>query len=288
MTSPLEFVPLACPLDGLKLARYNNEFVCAENHTFDIARQGYVNLLPVQHKSSRNPGDSKPMVQARRHVLEQSLFLQLGNSLCETVLQHGEFLSEQSGCVIDAGCGEGYYTALLADKLGQSDTQLAARLLGTDISKWSIQAAARKHREVAFAVANNTHLPVVKGSAEAIISIFGFATWQPWSELQSTDQLVFIVDAGPHHLLELRGQIYPEVRIHQPPSYADAHQLGYVLLTQTQHKYQVTVDNNTTLLSLLEMTPHGRRTSHEQLNNLAKIDTMNVTIDALIRTYRRS
>lgn len=288
MTSPLDSIPLACPLDGLALKRDDNCFSCDRKHTYDLARQGYVYLLPVQFKSSLEPGDSKSMVLARRSVLELHHFLPLGQALCNQVLGHADFLASKAGCLIDAGCGEGYYTNLLAEQLQLLYPAPRMPLLGVDISKWSVQAAAKKYPNVAFSVASNKRLPICNGAANAIISLFGFETWQPWSELQTTEQLVFVVDAGPHHLLELREKIYSEVRIHDAPDHPEAVKAGYVLIHKSQVTYSTVIESARTLLDILEMTPHGRRTDHELLNKIAEIDTMSLTIDAVVRTYRRA
>ena len=61
---------LACPLDGKRLQQDDSSLVCENGHSYDIARQGYVNLLPVQLKRSKRPSDSKAMVLARREFLD--------------------------------------------------------------------------------------------------------------------------------------------------------------------------------------------------------------------------
>src|SRR5690554_7386318 len=105
--SAAAFTTLACPLDGDPLYRSDGTWRCAAGHSFDIARQGYVNLLPVQQKRSRNPGDSKEMVAARTQFLNTGIYEPIAQKVTELVrplLQQDRPLR-----LLDAGCGEGYY-----------------------------------------------------------------------------------------------------------------------------------------------------------------------------------
>src|SRR3546814_3211296 len=132
------FQALACPLDGATLRRHENMWQCASGHSFDISSQGYVHLLPVQKKRSRDPGDSKEMVASRRRFLSTGAYDPIARAAGQMVLKDvpaGATLS-----CLDAGCGEGHYLRSLAASAGP-DTRLA--LAGLDISKWAVQAAAR-------------------------------------------------------------------------------------------------------------------------------------------------
>ena len=76
---------LACPIDGLQLEPHEKQLVCENGHVFDIARQGYVNLLPVQHKRTKHPGDSKAMVLARTQFLNSGIYKHIAKKLTELV-----------------------------------------------------------------------------------------------------------------------------------------------------------------------------------------------------------
>ena len=114
---------LLCPICGEVLTRQDRRYVCAKNHSFDIARQGHVNLLPVQNKRSLNPGDTAEQVVSRRAFLDGGFYAPIRDALCKLAKDH-----HCSGPILDAGCGEGYYSAELAKILD-------ADLLGLDISK---------------------------------------------------------------------------------------------------------------------------------------------------------
>ncbi|MDE7139068.1 MAG: methyltransferase, partial [Ruminococcus sp.] len=109
-----------CPVCRERLGISGKTYVCPKNHSFDIARSGYVNLLLSKHAGKTVHGDNKLMVQARHDFLEKDYYSPLRDTICEKV---------KSGVILDAGCGEGYYTAGISEKLGSSE------IYGIDISK---------------------------------------------------------------------------------------------------------------------------------------------------------
>ena len=121
---------LICPICGSKLNTFDKSLVCAGHHCFDIARQGYVNLLTVQQKHSLHPGDTREQVLSRRAFLEAGYYAPIAEALIavakELTVNSNEI--RPSGELLDVGCGEGYYSARLAGALGM-------RLTGMDISR---------------------------------------------------------------------------------------------------------------------------------------------------------
>ena len=101
------FKALACPLDGTPLHCTGSAWTCASGHSFDIASQGYTNLLPMQNKRSRDPGDSKEMVAARRRFLTAGFYQPIAAAVSRAVL--ADLPADASISCLDAGCGEGYY-----------------------------------------------------------------------------------------------------------------------------------------------------------------------------------
>lgn len=289
MTTPsaLHSVPFTCPLDGLPLAPGDGCLVCSGNHSYDISASGYINLLPVQYKKSRDPGDSKSMVAARRRVLDAGLFDPLADAVCDIVSQTIEASGEQEPLLVDAGCGEGFYTGLLAARLHDSLKDHAAKILGVDISKWAVMAAAKRSRDIAWVVASNKRLPLQQGTVTGITSLFGFETWPDWAELQKSGQFVTVVDAGPRHLIELREIIYPTLQVHEPPGHEGAVANGYELSSESRIGFEQTVQNAELLIDLLEMTPHGRKSTAEAHDRVSALTSLSLSFDTVIRTFRR-
>ena len=140
----------SCPLCHQPLSREKNSYICPQRHQFDMAKEGYVNLLPVQHKRSRDPGDSAEMMQARRAFLDAGHYQPLRDAI---VAQLRERLDDKATAVLDIGCGEGYYTHAFADALPEITT------FGLDVSKVAIKAAAKRYPQVTFCVASSHRLP---------------------------------------------------------------------------------------------------------------------------------
>ncbi|TQV70271.1 putative RNA methyltransferase [Denitrobaculum tricleocarpae] len=286
--SPLNAIPFVCPLDGQPLMPGAGSLVCAGGHSFDISARGYINLLPVQFKKSRDPGDSKSMVAARRRVLDAGLFDPLADAVCGLAFEEFAARGQEETLLVDAGCGEGFYTARLAADLRNRMGDAAPKILGADISKWAVMAAAKRSKDLAWVVASNKRLPLVQGTVTGITSLFGFETWPDWAALQRSGQFVLVVDAGPRHLIELREIIYPTLQVHAPPRHEAATANGYELMGETVSRFEASVPNAELLMDLLEMTPHGRKSTGAARDRVAAMTGLSLTLDAVIRKYRRS
>lgn len=165
----------SCPLCHQPLAHVNNSFICPQRHQFDVAKEGYVNLLPVQHKRSRDPGDSAEMMQARRAFLDAGHYQPLRDAIVE---QLSARLDASATSILDIGCGEGYYTHAFAGALPTATTY------GLDVAKVAIKAAARRYPQVTFCVASSHRLPFADASQTPLC---GFTrrvkrkSWRAWS-----------------------------------------------------------------------------------------------------------
>lgn len=169
MINTTPFQALACPLDGTPLQRKKTAWCCVAGHSFDIASQGYTHLLPVQKKRSRDPGDSKAMVAARQRFLNAGFYQPIAAAVSDAVLK--DLPPTTTASCLDAGCGEGYYLRQLA--AAAADRQALA-LLGLDISKWAVLAAAKQDKRPNWVVGSNANLPVLPGTLDRVLCLFGF------------------------------------------------------------------------------------------------------------------
>ena len=142
-----------CPVCGAPLSREERAYRCPAGHSYDIAREGYTYLLPPNQKHSAAPGDDREMAAARRDFLSKGYYDPLLNTLCSIILAH----TGPEPVVLDAGCGEGYYTAGIHRALLGAGRR--PQMAGTDISKFILRTAAKRDRDIAFAVASSYHLP---------------------------------------------------------------------------------------------------------------------------------
>ena len=151
-----------CPLCGAALTRDERAYRCPAGHSFDIAREGYTHLLPANRKHSKAPGDDKAMTAARSAFLNKGYYEFLRDALCDIALTYTRHVP----AVLDVGCGEGYYTKAVADVLPLSS------VFGTDISKDELTVAAKRAKNVDFAVASSFSLPFADSSIDILLEIF--------------------------------------------------------------------------------------------------------------------
>ena len=262
---------LICPICGEALCREDRQYRCEKRHSFDIARQGYVNLLPVQQKRSLHPGDTREQVLSRRAFLDAGYYSPIAETLCETALEMGA-----TGPILDIGCGEGYYSARLAAALG-------AELTGLDISKEAVRCAAAKYKEATWLCGTAAHLPVASGSAGIVTSLFALTMPGEFKRVLKPDGLYFQVLAAQDHLLGLKDIIYPELKLKEKDSIPELP--GFTLVKTVPIRFTFTVTGDQ-VRNLLSMTPHVYRISKEGAERLAATKTLTDTASAVLNVYR--
>lgn len=276
---------LACPIDGLPTEAHGPQRCCPAGHSFDMAREGYVNFLVVQHKASRDPGDSKVMVAARQRFLSSGHFEPIADRMFDMVREGmpAAAPAERAFNIVDAGCGEGYYLERLSRLAETSPESRTLELAGIDVSKWAIRAAARRKVPVSWLVANSRWPPFLAGSVDLMLCMFGFPVWEGFRRVQKPGSHVLLVDPAADHLLELREIIYPTVRRSPPPSIAAAEAVGYALKRRENVRFSATLTGVETIRDLLTMTPHAHRMPQASRNVLANLNSLSVTIDVTFR-----
>jgi 23S rRNA (guanine745-N1)-methyltransferase len=275
------FQALACPLDGAPLVCNGPAWRCASGHHFDVASQGYTNLLPVQKKRSLDPGDSKEMVAARRRFLNTGHYQPIAAAVNRAALA-GLPASATASC-LDAGCGEGYYLRQLAAAVGAGQT---LAILGLDISKWAALSAARQDKRPNWVVGSNANLPVLPGTIDRLLCLFGFPVHGEFARVLKPGGELLQVDAGPDHLRELREIIYPTLKPERaagmlPPP-------GFTHLTTESVGYTFELSDSGQIADLLTMTPHLYRASAEGRARAAALSDLTLTIDVRLTRFGRN
>ncbi len=202
--SPLGY--LLCPICSAHLISTSNSLACANGHTFDTAREGYVNFL-----RKKLPGDTREMLRARRDFFAQGHYLPISDTLNEIISTHLFSEAKQQDpaspvAILDAGCGEGYY-------LGRLQAHLAARrvrtmCIGFDVSKEAMRLAARHYGEAFFVVANlKDRLPLAERSFQIILNIFAPRNPQEFARVLAPGGLLLVIIPAPTHLQQLRAAL---------------------------------------------------------------------------------
>ena len=262
---------LLCPICSGALRRGEREYRCDSRHSFDIARQGYVNLLTVQQKRSLHPGDTREQVLSRRAFLAAGFYEPIARTLCETA---GEL--NVAGPILDVGCGEGYYSAKLAEALN-------AELTGLDISKEAVRCAASKYKNALWLCGTAAHLPVADHSAGVITSLFALTMPEEFRRVLRPGGYYFQVLAAEDHLMGLKSIIYPEL-LHKEKNTVP--QLpGFELVRSVPIRFDFTVEGEQ-VQNLFSMTPHVFRIGKNGAERLAATWHLEDTASCVLNVYR--
>lgn len=238
---PAAALAIVCPLCRLPLLREPRTWRCARGHSFDVARDGYVNLLPVQQKNSLDPGDSAESLAARRDFLAAGHY----RSLRDAVLRLLAPLQLQS--LLDLGCGEGWYTSAFP--------QVAAEVIGLDIAKPAIQLAAKRFKAITWLVASGAQLPVADGALDAIGCLFTQLHVTEMHRALRAGGHVLVVTPAPTHLWSVRAQLFDEVRAHEPDKFLPGFEAQFDVVVREEVRAGLQLTQRT-LKQLLAMTPY--------------------------------
>ena len=260
-----------CPLCAQPLRREEKRYVCPQGHSFDIARQGYVNLLTVQQKHSLDPGDTRQQVLSRRAFLESGFYAPISEALNQAALDYNA-----QGEILDVGCGEGYYSARLAAAMG-------APLTGLDISKEAVRCAAGQYKAYAWLCATAAHIPVPDGSVGTLSSLFALTLPGEFRRVLRKNGLFLQVLAAEDHLLGLKSIVY-DVLTHKQKDTAPALP-GFALLESRQIRFDFTAEGEQ-IQRLFAMTPHLFRIGKAGAQRLAEATVLRDTASCVLNVYR--
>ena len=264
---------LLCPKCKTALNRNLNTFTCSNGHSFDISKEGYVNLLLDNKKNSMFPGDNKEMVSAREQFLNKDYYAPLKDEILKYL---EESVSKDIIIMLDAGCGTGYYSIHIKEKYSKR-----IDLFGIDISKFAVQKAAKKTKDGTFVVGSTFDLPIQNESIDLILNIFSPKAIDEFKRVLKKNGLLIQVMPGEDHLIELKEILYKD------KTYKNEVEFSYgdlVLKDKRSVKYNISV-NKDDLIHLFTMTPYLYKTKIEDIKALDNVDALNITIDFVIAIW---
>ena len=267
-----------CPVCGEALSSDGKSLRCSKGHCYDIARGGYVNLLMSNAPGAKRHGDDAMMIKARRDFLEKGYYAPLRDAICRVL---APFL-ESGASVLDAGCGDGWYTAALAEHLAQEGA--AADILGVDISRDALNAAARRSGEIGLAVASVYKLPVAEKSCSAVLSIFAPLAQEEFARVLKDNGLLLRVVPLEEHLWELKQAVY-DVPRENPPDTETVQ--GFELAASEEVRYAINLQSNEDICNLFAMTPYYYKTGQKDQEKLQHIGQLEVRAAFGIRLWRK-
>ncbi|ATC98499.1 23S rRNA (guanine(745)-N(1))-methyltransferase [Pseudoalteromonas spongiae] len=260
-----------CPMCQTPLADDTHRLICANNHSFDKAKEGYINLLPVQNKKSKDPGDNKEMVMARRAFLARGHYNFLRDAICQQI----EAL-ENNSTLLDVGCGEGFYTHKF------DECENVATTYGLDISKPAVKYAAKRFKNCHFSVASSSNAPFNDAAFDIVTSVFSPLFSDELNRLVNDNGALIVASPGDNHLTELKSIIYNEVRPHQPVEAPT----GFSLQSHTLHTEVVSLELDA-LTELIKMTPFAWKFRPEHWHSLSEKTPFTVTLSFYVSVFNK-
>ena len=268
---------LKCPSCGLPLQSQAQHWYCDNGHQFDRAKRGYTHLLLAQHRRSRAPGDDKAMVQARTAFLDRGRYQPLADALLQTLPPH----TAPHTPWVDIGCGEGWYTTQLAQQLGEENG------VGIDISKFAIDAAAKRSKALTWLVASGARLPLFDQSMQRVFVLFTRLFTDDIARVLKPGGELVVVGTGEEHLMPLRRTLYADVRqsAFDAEKFLDAR---FERVAQDTVEFEWQPGSVEEVQQLLTMTPHHWRASQDAKARVGELagKTMNAhfVIERWLRT----
>ena len=266
---------IKCPVcsEGVYVSEDGKSLFCcgARRHCFDFSADGYINL------SRQGTGDSKEAINARRLFLSGDYYLPIAQKICETVKKY----IPTDATLLDAGCGEGYYTNKLAENFGA--------VLGFDLSKFGVSAAARSAKRQGlentfYSTGSVFELPVRDSSVDCVVNIFAPCAEDEYMRVLREGGVLVVVGAGKNHLMGLKTVLYDTT--YENGDRADL-PTKIALTEHLTESFEIEVCGRDRIDSLFSMTPYYWRTSEADKDKLRKIDTLKTEVEFEIYVYRK-
>lgn len=264
---------LLCPVCRQEMSRESNSWKCPLRHSFDVARQGYVNLLTVDRKHAKHPGDTKEQVAARKAFLDGGFYAPIAQKVSELTAP----LSPRA--VLDAGCGEGYYLTQLQSQLPETE------FAGIDISKDAVRFAAVRNKNVLWLTGTAAALPFPDACFDGILSMFALTVEEEFSRVLTRQGWYLQVLAGSEHLMGLKSIIYPEILHREKDLFPQLK--DFTPEHREMLEFDFTLENRQQIANLLSMTPHFWRISKEGAARLAQAEVLRDRAQVIFNLYRK-
>lgn len=262
---------LRCPVCQETIEKTTEKtYTCPNRHSFDISKKGYVNFLLCQNMRSKLPGDNKEMVDAREKFLSKGYYNEFLKEL-KNIIQ-----SYQPASILDAGCGEGYYTNGIYEP--------NRNIIGIDISKSALQKAAPKNRNITYVASSLFDLPIQDGKIDLLFSLFAPYAGDEFYRVLKNDGIMILGIPGADHLFELKSVIYDTPYLNQVKEYELDH---FTFLESKKIHTKINLQNQEDILNLFQMTPYYYRTRKEDLEKINTLSQFEVTISFELLIYQK-
>lgn len=246
-------------------------FVCSNNHTFDIAKQGYVNF------TTRPPNSTykKELFEARRKmIMETLLYNKMHKLIREVIVGHLDIVSSPL-VMLDVGCGEGSHLQKIMEVINSTNIGI-----GIDISKEGIVLAARDYHHTLWIVGDLANSPFRDQSFSVILNIFSPSNYKEFNRLLKQDGIVVKVVPSTHYLKEVREAFYNDLeKRHYQNDQTISLFLKHFHLIHRLKVYETRDLGSAALTSLVQMSPLTWHSTKEQIHSFINQTPAQVTVD---------
>ena len=268
---------LICPICQGALSQADSSLKCPLSHSYDFSKSGYINLLRPGKKNNAKAGDSKEMIASRSLFFSSGCYQPINDKICALV----------SACapevIVDAGCGEGYYTSSIAQACPE------AAVFGFDMSKFGAEHGAKMSKKngitnTLYAVSSIFDMPLCQSSTDVIVNMFAPVASEEFYRVLSSDGCFIIASAGKEHLLGLKRALYDEVYLNEVN---EPHYDGFELIRAENLKYSAHIVGQDTIQALFQMTPYYHRTSLSDKQKLSALDELDTTVEVDFFVFKK-
>lgn len=265
----------SCPVCGCRLEKDGGSLRCASGHCFDLAKQGYVNLLQSQKSSEKRHGDDKLMVRSRADFLNCGYY----DELVELIIKRLHEIAVSGMKILDLGCGECYYTSKVASTLPD------AVIGGIDISKQALITGGKRCKSVSLAVASIFKLPVSDEYCDLVMNIFAPHSVDEISRVLKKSGIWLRVYPLECHLMGLKSVIYDTPYLNDVDRSVPN---GFSAVSRDEIKSRITVGGNDNILNLFRMTPYYYKTGKTDQDKLRNVDSLETEIEFGVDLLRKN
>ena len=269
----------SCPVCARALTEREHALRCENGHSFDLARKGYVNLLRSNQSRSKRHGDDRAMVEARTAFLDAGYYAPLRDAIAAAAVE----TDRTAPVVLDAGCGEGYYTAAVCKALCEAGKEPV--VCGVDISRDALAAAHRRQPSLQLAVASLASLPLTSERCDLILHVFApLETAEFHRVLRPGGRLIRAVPLEDH-LWELKSAVYDVPYRNKEP---ETNLPGFKLVQRKDIITRITLSTQAEIQALFMMTPYYYKTSRADQEKLARMESLETETAFGLLIYERT
>lgn len=267
-----------CPVCSCILEECEKTYKCQNNHCFDVSAEGYINLASTKKGNTEISGDAADTCRARRRFLEAGHYKPLADKICSYL---SEIDANKNPLIVDAGCGEGYYSRQIKSAYPAFD------IYGIDLAKQGIKMAAKYQKSLDlkchYSVAGIFDMPFESESADAIISVFAPVADRESYRVLCDGGLLIVACPGKNHLFGLKEALYetPTQNEEKIPDYE-----GFILEDTATVTYRLELDGEDAS-ALFAMTPYFWRSSKDVREKSADLGKITTDADFIIKVYRK-